>query len=327
VGATFEKRIRKKKAHVTGTIPLATEPSMPLELLHPALPMDGDIGRNGEDHRNNNDMRIGARSIDGIYRDQISQHSFLYGEHGGTEEEEEKDYADNDATAPSTVAFEVARVVDEDQLLHELLSRRQHDVVHAENVVAERLDRAADGHDKREEDERNDKNQFFASTNIKRRVAAAVIVVIVIAVVVTAVLISHYKQKKQQPASSTTKRTSSPTIAPPPTAAPVSLLDTFRSEILNQNISSSQDLEQKDNPRYQALQFLATENFLTANAPVTSVVDRYILLVLYYADNGVNWRNQSGFLSFASICAWHNFVNTTGAFCTTTNELQGKFSS
>ncbi len=381
----------------------------------------------------------GAFAVFGLNnRHQISQQT-LSSVSGPTEEEEEKDNLDN-ATVQSKV---VAEVVDEDQLLHELLTRRQHDVVQADNVVAVNED---------EPDHEEQGNQQ-RSVAVKRTIIVAttvLLVVIGIAVVVIAVLVSQSSNKQQSEGLSTAKPTnvassrpnlprltgkpakissprpfaatpiltveptkiaspntivaaptsnvepttsgssrpiivatptltvkptkitspsnpivatptltakptaaasrpsfattalptnipsplpsissakpttaivsSRPTIAPHQlTARPVSLLEAFRSVLLDHNISSSQNLDQSGTPQNDALNWLVNDdNFLNASASVTSIIDRYVLAVIYYADDGNQWKNPSNFLTFQSICAWHDYVNGTGALCSST---------
>jgi hypothetical protein len=114
-----------------------------------------------------------------------------------------------------------------------------------------------------------------------------------------------------------------PTVAPVP--APIPILQLFRSDILKQNVSSILDLNQTGTPQFEAFNWLVAEAFLSANASLETIIDRYVLAVLYFADNGLNWTNQCNFLLFASVCTWHNFPNGTGAFCTMMNDLKGNF--
>jgi hypothetical protein len=258
-------------------------------------------GNDAED----NDEGPGAFPIPGIDSRQISRATFLYSNQDETDDEA-KENTDGTSLARSNV---VAEAVDEDQLLGELLSRRRHDVVNAENVVTIN-----------EEGEVDIKKRAIA-------VATSVLALIAIAAVITAILVSRSKNAAKQaklastiapqptakPANFATTR---PTITPRPTAAPVSLLQTFRGELLNRNVSSSHNLDQYGTPQNKAFNWLVNhDNFLNASSPVEDVIDRYVLGVIYYADGGNQWNNPSYFLTYQSICLW-NAANITGVFCT-----------
>ena len=36
------------------------------------------------------------------------------------------------------------------------------------------------------------------------------------------------------------------------------------------------------------------------------LVERYVIVVLYFATNGEGWEDQSNFLSASSVCEWNN---------------------
>jgi hypothetical protein len=238
---------------------------------------------------------INGDPMAGINQDETSQqHPFLCGKRDATEEE-----LDN-----TELDFRIeAKPVDEDQLFQEMLTRRRHSVVEAEALDRPNVE--------------NDDDEIKGKKGTTRRTIAAAIVaiavVIVIVVVVTAVLVSrsNKKSKQQSPRPSPAKPT-----APQPGS--VSLLEKFRSELLNQNVTSRKDLDEAGSAQSQALNWLANERFLNESASVASIIDRYVLAVVYFADTGYHWKNQSGFLSFDSICAWHSSVTGTGAFCKTT---------
>jgi hypothetical protein len=122
--------------------------------------------------------------------------------------------------------------------------------------------------------------------------------------------------------------TATPTTAPPqPTTAPVSIVATFQSVLLNHRVSSRQHLDQSGTPQHEALHWLVNEHFLNASSSVQSIIDRYVLTVMYYAYDGSQWYDPIGFLSFQSICNWNSFLGI-GAFCTNSSSSflhDGKF--
>jgi hypothetical protein len=302
----------------------ATEP-LPLT-LHAAPPItddnneytnENDDGTSEEDRRNRDyhDTRPGAVRVAGINSSQISQQSFIYSDQGATEEEA-KDNEDQ-ATIPSTV---VAEVVDDDQLFRETLTRLQLELVEAENVLQHEVvetENVINVEQEGEVDKEENGKKWLGLANAKRRTIAVPIIVLAVigsAVAVTAVLVRRSRNTAKQQALPPATATTRPTT-PQPIPAPVSLRQTFLSDLLNHNVSSSQDLDQSGTPQNDALGWLVNETFLNATSSVESIIDRYVLVVMYFADKGYNWSNPSNFLSFKSICAWRNPANDTGAFC------------
>jgi hypothetical protein len=309
-GAGADKRSLSVQDNERGTTKTTlTEPASEGQ-LYAAPPMEDedDAGMSEGEQRNldHDNLRPGAFPIAGINQPQISQQSFLYTDPGATELEEEAKENVDEVTLPSGV---VAEAVDDDQLFRETLTRLQLEVVEAEIVNVE------------EEGDVVDQDAKSMPRRTKRRTIAAatmVLAVVVISVVLITVLVSrssnnYSKQQTQPPA------TAKPTAPHQPTAAPVPRLEVFRSVILDYNVSSNQDLNQSGTPQNDALNWLVNiDNFLNASSTSESIIDRYVLAVIYYADGGYQWSNQSNFLTFESICAWHDTPdNGTGAFCTT----------
>jgi hypothetical protein len=66
----------------------------------------------------------------------------------------------------------------------------------------------------------------------------------------------------------------------------------------------------------EALNWLANEDpaildFKTT--PIRSILERYVLVTLYYSLNGPDWEDQRGFLSEESVCKW-NIIKVTESF-------------
>ncbi len=165
--------------------------------------------------------------------------------------------------------------------------------------------------------------------------------VLIAAAVTTAVLIvaQHHQSNNNnssnkpllvqpQPSAVPTAAKPRPTMAAPqPTVAPIaSPEDRFRSILENQTVSSAQALDQPGSPQYHALHWLFSQtNPLNSGTHVEkNMIQRYVLAVIYYANQGDQWSNPLGFLSNGSICEWHNPAKTKGAFCNTTTMNQGK---
>jgi hypothetical protein len=248
-------------------------------------------GNHDRDTINVDDARPGAVRVAGINPRQVSPQSFIYSDHQGAREEEAKEDVDETSLVPGGV---VAEAVDDDQLFHETLTRLNLEVVEAENVVT------VEGKIEREKQRR---------ATIKKRAigaSALILAVVVISAVLIAVFVSLSSNKQpKQPHQ--------------PTAALVSLSEVFRSDLLNHNVSSSHDLDQSGTAQYDALNWLVNEDkYLSASSSVESIIDRYVLAVVYYANGGTHWKNPSIFLTNESVCTWHDSVaNGTGAFCAT----------
>jgi hypothetical protein len=291
------------------------EPTVPPEEVPLARSQETPMNEEHHPSDHDDDVRPGAVRVSGINARQISQqHSFLDSDQGTTVVAEET-MENNNAVVSSSV---VAEAVDEDQLLGELLSRRGHDVVNAENVATI-----------------NEESEVGIKKRAVAVAAISVLALIAIAAVITAILVSRRSKNtanKQATVASTiaphqptaikptnVATITRPTIAPSrPTASPVSsLLQTFRTELLNYNVSSSHNLDHNGTPQNKAFNWLVNhDHFLNASSPVEDVIDRYVLGVLYYADGGNQWSNPSSFLTFRSICLW-NAANITGVFCST----------
>jgi hypothetical protein len=318
VPAVSPAKRRRNEADVIASISEAkeeeTEPTLPPEVQEmPLNEYHSNVEvREAEHPSDDDDVRPGAVRVAGINARQMSQRSFLHSDQDTSVGDANESV--NDAAVLSSV---VAEAVDEDRLFDELLFRRQSQgLVQAENVVT--VD---------EEGEVDQKRISFAFT-MRRTIAFAIVILAVItAVVVAVVLVSRpRKQSKQKTqAPSTAKLTASRQ----PTAAPVAFLETeFRSVLLHNNVSNIHDLNQSNTPQYQALNWLANiDKFLNASASAESIIDRYVLAVIYYANNGIQWFNEAEFLTFRSICAWHN--GDSGAMCMTiySGGLQGNFNT
>jgi hypothetical protein len=271
----------------------------------------------------NPNLRPGAVSIPGMSAQGISQQTFLYNDeqqqqHGNTTTAAPiTTTGDNDGTNSGRIENKdvTAEVVSEDQLFQEMLTQRQQDVVQAEAIA-------------------------IRKKRIRRILVVARIITVTL-VVLTAVLVprlvpNFFIPPKHHPpllnstnATTLAPRPNSVAIPTPPTASPVvALNDSYvLSILLHHNVSSIQDLTQSGSPAYQAYQWLANYEDFSRNASVETIINRFVLAVIYYADNGLQWKrgNQSYFLSNRSVCEWHDDSgsNGTGAFCNQRNALQG----
>ena len=70
---------------------------------------------------------------------------------------------------------------------------------------------------------------------------------------------------------------------------------------------SIEDLQDSSSPQYSALDWMAETDSASGQADLSSdqLVERFALVMLYYATGGINWSDQVNFLSPSSdICNW-----------------------
>jgi hypothetical protein len=157
---------------------------------------------------------------------------------------------------------------------------------------------------------------------------ALVLVAIVIGVVVS--LTSNSNEGGDDNKLSTPPASEQPTTVPnilaptpAPTPAPTTLtavIFAFYRELL-EDVSSPEDLRDPNTPQYAALEWLATKDPMGSDVeeiPMPTLVERYLVVLLYYSTNGENWRSQRNFLSASSVCEWNDGIdidNTVALGC------------
>ncbi len=57
-------------------------------------------------------------------------------------------------------------------------------------------------------------------------------------------------------------------------------------------------LDQPHTPQHQALQRVVGDTFLYAHPSIRSLIHRYVVIVIYYADHGDQWKNDGWFLIY-----------------------------
>jgi hypothetical protein len=216
----------------------------------------------------------------------------------------------------SRIGAAVAQEVDEDQLFQDMLSQRRPAVVRAVAVTLEPLD-AANGENQNEKEEHG-QNRY---RNIGLKIASSIVLVLVVAGVVTAVVVSKSTSSPSPPPppSSTSPVSRRPVMTEHPTEAPISRIDSFRSILLNHSVVSDfRTLYRPDTKEYAALNWLANQDPAMLNisaASVETIINRYVVALIYFADGRSNWKYQLHFLSRSSICNWNNGATGKGVFC------------
>jgi hypothetical protein len=82
-------------------------------------------------------------------------------------------------------------------------------------------------------------------------------------------------------------------------------------------------LRDDSSPQFRALHWLADDDPAVLDlysTPIRILVERYVLVVLYFATLGENWVSQLNFLSVSSVCEWNNgepqsSVRRRGVYC------------
>jgi hypothetical protein len=99
-------------------------------------------------------------------------------------------------------------------------------------------------------------------------------------------------------------------------------IDSLRVWLVQQSVSSEQDLYNSCSPQFSSLWWLAMEDQASTTTFTTATANRYIVAAIYFANGGVKWYEQLQFLSNKSICLWHNSSSRLGVSCD--NNVQDK---
>jgi hypothetical protein len=82
---------------------------------------------------------------------------------------------------------------------------------------------------------------------------------------------------------------------------------------------SSHALQDPSSPQYKALEWMVEKDNteLQSTVPDDDIVERFALVLLYFATGGESWSDQAGFLSpMNNVCSWYSFVDgTKGVEC------------
>ena len=103
---------------------------------------------------------------------------------------------------------------------------------------------------------------------------------------------------------------SSPAIAPFPSSNPTTTChDILHQILLESEVSGPEALGDDSSPEAQALRWIAYEDLVVLDLdsmPIVILVERYVIVLLYFATLGTDWRNQQNFLASSSVCEWKN---------------------
>ncbi|CAB9505032.1 serine threonine-protein kinase BRI1-like [Seminavis robusta] len=102
-----------------------------------------------------------------------------------------------------------------------------------------------------------------------------------------------------------------------------------RTYLIEQGISSEEDLDTNGSPQMRALVFIAEEDSLELSVPTGGLdtvdgyqfMTRYVLVTLFYATTGQLWTFGLNFLSGASVCFWYSVLQ----YPDLSTELRGVF--
>lgn len=95
--------------------------------------------------------------------------------------------------------------------------------------------------------------------------------------------------------------------------------------LLALSVSDSADLTNTSSAQFQAACWIVHQDSLhddEASRTFLSMLQRYILAVLYFSTHGETWKDSFGFLSEAHECEWHNStVDRLGVYCNVHKEI------
>jgi hypothetical protein len=82
--------------------------------------------------------------------------------------------------------------------------------------------------------------------------------------------------------------------------------------LLNKKISAESDLLMEGSPQRRAAQFMAVDDsYRVADSNLSFFVDRYVLVLMWYALGGSEWNYQHHFLSSQNQCEWFTNLYTS----------------
>eukprot|EP00980_Cylindrotheca_fusiformis_P007446 scaffold1537_cov108-Cylindrotheca_fusiformis.AAC.5 len=109
-------------------------------------------------------------------------------------------------------------------------------------------------------------------------------------------------------APSSSPTTAAPTVPPEPTLSPTTSPPTFdRVDYLTLLVEAiSPDFIQSGSPQERAFNWMTSQDLMPwASLEDREIIERYIMVVLYYATGGSQWRSNSEWLSELHVCQWY----------------------
>lgn len=199
------------------------------------------------------------------------------------------------------------------------------EIISVDDPASSSYSNAASDNNKKEDDDN------FYICGLPRRKWGLILVVLGLAVAgaVAGMSLSHKSQKRESSLAPTT---------PTPTASPT--LDTVWDELwdtIGEKIQQNDENEDENpwfnpsSPQYTAFSWMAVDdpftrtvlNSQTSSSTIDVLVERYSLVVLYFALNGPDWREQGNFLAPTDVCNWNiggsiydSLENISGVYCT-----------
>jgi hypothetical protein len=150
-----------------------------------------------------------------------------------------------------------------------------------------------------------------------RLLIGAALLLVVGVILGVAIPLTTNNDKENPSIDSTVTPAQSPAPTKAPTAAPTACTsrECLLGEILLQNeVSGVEALRDDSSPQFRALRWLANDDLMMLDLDITpTLVERYILAVLYFATSGEGWGDQRNFLSATSVCEWND--DLIGAVC------------
>jgi hypothetical protein len=169
----------------------------------------------------------------------------------------------------------------------------------------------------REEEEEGERHEFAAAAPRGKKQCGMwclipLLLALVLVVGLGAGLGARQKKNNQSKNSSTTG-----TNAPTTTTGPRATLADITGWLASNGASDKTALITPGTPQFMAATWLATEDKLALALPTTTSLGylyttRYVMALVYYQLNGVNWDSQLKFLTEEPVCAWNGLKRAFG---------------
>jgi len=78
-----------------------------------------------------------------------------------------------------------------------------------------------------------------------------------------------------------------------------------RDFLIQNNVSSQEALDKSNSPQQNALLWIAETDDRGLQIDNPKLIQRYVLVLLYYSTDGANWVNRDKYLTDALECQWH----------------------
>lgn len=174
-------------------------------------------------------------------------------------------------------------------------------------------DPRSSGDHESDHDQLPDVEEYKTSQQVgARKASLKVTLVIALSIVVASVLIAVgvvIGKNSKAPASKSAFAPDSP--EPAPMSVTTTRADNFATLVTNMGWADAKAVQSSSSPQYMAVQWLANDDPKKMAVVVDEeLMNRYLLVTLYYALDGDNWKYETNFLSDRSVCEWNSYFSS-----------------